>query len=129
MSANGSSVAVAGGEASALEYTLADGGKVTVEVRSTSGTLVSSADLGQLGSGTHTLDLDDVSALANLADGDYEVSVKVQSGDAQPTTVQTRITGTVTGVDLTSNPPTIRIGDLEIPLGDVREVRAAAAAA
>lgn len=129
VSANGSSVAVAGGDASALEYTLADGGKVTVEVRSTSGTLVSSADLGQLGSGTHTLDLDDVSALANLADGDYEVSVKVQSGDAQPTTAQTRVTGTVTGVDLTTNPPTIRIGDLEIPLGDVREVRAAAAAA
>jgi hypothetical protein len=29
----------------------------------------------------------------------------------------------VTGVDLTSDPPTIRVGGLEIPLGDVREVR------
>jgi len=129
ISANGGSVAVTGGDASALEYTLESGGKVTVEVRSASGALVSSADLGQIGSGTHALDLDDVSALADLADGEYQVSVKVQSGDAAPSTVQTRVTGTVTGVDLTSNPPSIRIGDLEIPLGDVREVRAAAAAA
>jgi len=129
VTANGDAVAVSGGDASVLEYTLAESGSVSVEVRSASGTVVSSADLGMIGAGTHTIDLDDVSALANLADGDYRLSVTVKSGDAQPAKVTTRIVGTVTGVDLTSNPPTVRIGDLEIPLGDVREVRAAAAAA
>lgn len=129
VTAKGNAVDVTGGESSALEYTLAEAGTVTVEVRSDSGTLISSADLGQIGSGTHVLDLDDISAVADLADGDYQVSVKVKKGDAAPAAVDTRIIGTVTGVDLTSNPPTVRIGDLEIPLGDVREVRAAAAAA
>ncbi len=129
VTAKGNAVDVTGGESSALEYTLAEAGTVSVEVRSESGTLISSADLGQIGAGTHVLDLDDVSAVADLADGDYQVSVKVKTGDAAPAAVDTRIIGTVTGVDLTSNPPTVRIGDLEIPLGDVREVRAAAAAA
>ena len=125
--ANGGGVAVAGGDASALEYTLADAGKVTIEVRGASGNLISTADLGELGAGTHTLDLDDVSAFADLGDGAYTVSVAVQSGAAAPAAVATRVSGTVTGVDLTTNPPTVRIGELEIPLGDVREVRAAAA--
>lgn len=127
ISANGSGVKVAEGDASALEYTLEDTGKVSIEVKSSSGTVVGSADLGQLAGGTHTLDLDDVSKFADLADGDYTVTVKVQSGSSPATTVKTQVTGTVDGVDLTTNPPTIRVGDLEIPLGDVREVRAAAA--
>lgn len=129
VSAVGSAVSVAGGEASPLEYTLASAGKVTVEVRSDSGTLVSSTELGETAAGSHVLDLDDVPALSNLADGSYQVSVKVQGSDGQPRAVETRITGTVSSVDLQSNPPVLRIGDIEIPLGDVREVRAAAAAA
>ena len=129
VAANGSAVRVAGGDASALEYTLASAGKVTVEVKSSNGTVVGKAELGATGAGTHTLDLDDVAQLENLADGAYTVSVQAQSGDAPAVTVRTRITGTVTGVDLTTDPPTIRVGDLEIPLGDVREVRAPAASA
>lgn len=127
VTANGAGVVVSDGEATALEYTLADAGKVTVEVKNAAGNVIGTADLGQTGAGKHVLDLDDVSQFASLADGEYTVSVKVQSGDAAPSTVQTQITGTVTGVDLTSDPPTIRIGDLEISLGDVREVRTAAA--
>lgn len=127
VTANGSSVHVADGDASALEYSLTSAGKVTVEVKSSTGTVVGTAELGQTGAGAHVLDLDDVSELADLADGDYTVSVKVQAGDAPAVTVQTRLTGTVTGVDLTTDPPTIRVGDLKIPLGDVREVRAPAA--
>ena len=126
ISANGSSVNVAKGDASALEYTLGDAGAVTVEVRNSSGKVIGSAELGQTAGGTHTLDLDDVSKFADLADGDYSVSVKVQIGDKPATTVKTQITGAVSGVDLTTNPPTIRVGELEIPLGDVREVRAPA---
>ena len=126
ISANGSSVNVAKGDASALEYTLGDAGAVTVEVRNSSGKVIGSAELGQTAGGTHTLDLDDVSKFADLADGDYSVSVKVQIGDKPATTVKTQITGAVSGVDLTTNQPTIRVGELEIPLGDVREVRAPA---
>ena len=53
VSAVGSAVSVAGGDASALEYTLASAGKVTVEVRSDSGTLISTAELGEVGAGSH----------------------------------------------------------------------------
>ena len=74
------------------------------------------------------LDLDDVPSFADLADGTYDVSVKVQSGSAEATAVATRITGTVSSVDLQSNPPVLKIGDIEIPIADVRDVRAAAAA-
>lgn len=127
--ANGDAVTVSGGEASTLEYALAEAGTVTIEVRGASGNLISTAELGDFGAGTHVLDLDDVATFADLADGSYTVSVSVRSGANAPTAVATRVTGTVSGVDLTTNPPTVRIGGLEIPLGDVREVRASAATA
>lgn len=127
ISANGSGVNVTSGDASALEYTLGDAGKVTIEVRNSSGKVIGSAELGQVAAGTHTLDLDDVAKFADLGDGDYSVAVRVQTGSAPASNVKTQITGTVSGVDLTTNPPTIRVGALEIPLGDVREVRAPAA--
>jgi len=129
ITAAGSSVAVTSGDASPLEYTLAKAGKVTIEVHDAAGNLISSAELGEVGAGSHVLDLDELSSFENLADGAYDVDVKVQTGDAQATVVETRVRGTVSGVDLQSNPPVLRIGDIEIPLGDVREVRAAAAAA
>lgn len=127
ITASGSTVEVASGDASALEYTLADAGVVTVDVKNSSGKTIGTAEIGQIASGTHKLDLDEVSKFADLGDGEYSVVVKVASGGKPATTVKTQITGTVSGVDLTTDPPTIRVGGLDIPLGDVREVRAPAA--
>jgi len=128
VTASGSTVDVKSGSASPLEYTLASAGNVSIEVDDAAGNLISSAQLGQLAAGDHTLDLHDVPAFANLADGAYSVKVNVQGSDGSKTAVDTRVSGTVTSVDLQSNPPVIKIGDIEIPLGDVRDVSAAAAA-
>jgi flagellar basal-body rod modification protein FlgD len=128
VTAPGSTVDVKNGSDSKLEYTLAAAGKVSVEVRDASGQLVSTAQLGDLAAGDHELDLHAIPAFANLADGTYDVSVDVQSGSGTPTAVDTRISGTVTSVDLQSNPPTVKIGDLSIPIGDVHDVSAAGAA-
>ena len=128
ITAAGSTVAVSAGDASQLEYTLENAGKVSIEVHDAAGNLISSSELGELGAGSHTLDLDDVAPFANLGDGKYDVDVKVTAAGGEPTAVATRIRGTVSSVDLQSNPPVLRIGDLEIPLGDVREVSAPATA-
>lgn len=128
VTASGSTVEVKNGTASQLEYTLTGTGRVSVEVRDASGNLISTAQLGELAAGDHTLDLHAVPAFANLPDGTYQVAVSAQSGNGTPTTVDTTISGTVTSVDLQSNPPVLKIGDISIPIGDVRDVSAAAAA-
>jgi flagellar basal-body rod modification protein FlgD len=128
VTATSSTVDVKSGSASALDYTLANAGNVSIEVHDAAGNLISSAQLGQLAAGEHILDLHDVPAFANLADGTYDVKINVQTPDGAKTAVDTRVNGTVTSVDLKSNPPVIKIGDIEIPLGDVRDVSAAAAA-
>jgi flagellar basal-body rod modification protein FlgD len=120
VTATGSSVVVQGGEASELEFELASAGSVTVEVRDAAGNLVASTTLADQAAGTHMLDLDATSGIGSLADGTYQVKLTV-SGSA----LETRISGTVTGVDLQSDPPVLTVGGIEIPLANVREVRTA----
>ena len=128
ITAAGSSVEMKSGKASPLEYTLAAAGKVSIEVHDSAGNLISTAQLGTVGAGSQVLDLASVPAFAHLGDGTYDVTVKVQSGSGDPTTVATSIRGTVSSVDLQSNPPVVKIGDIEIPIANVRDVSAAAAA-
>jgi len=120
--AAGSRVAVADGDASQLGYELATPGTVTVEVRNAAGNLVAQKTIGEQAAGRHVLDLDEALDGA-LADGSYEVRVSVAAGGGAPQTVATQVRGVVTGVDLNRTPPVLLIGDLEVQLSDVREVR------
>lgn len=124
VTATGGSVAVADGAASVLEYTLDAAGTVALEVRDAAGDVVARTTLGELAAGRHELDLGAVPGVPSLADGSYDVRLTVTpQGGGEPVAVETRLRGTVTGVDLSRNPPILLIGDIEVPLGDVRQVR------
>ncbi len=130
VTAAGGTVAVKDGAASVLEYTLDAAGAVALEVRDASGDVVARTTLGELGAGRHELDLGSVPGVPQLADGSYVVRLTLTpQGGGEPVEVETRLRGTVTGVDLTQNPPILLIGDIEVRLGDVRQVRDVAAVA
>ncbi|MEW6271527.1 MAG: flagellar hook capping FlgD N-terminal domain-containing protein [Thermodesulfobacteriota bacterium] len=129
VTAVGGTVHLSSGAASPLEYTLAAAGTVTVEVRDANGDVVATASLGEVAAGRHELDLASLPGVGPLADGTYEVVLAASGGDGAPLEVETRVRGTVTGVDLSSSPPTLSIGEIQIPLGDVREVRSVASEA
>jgi flagellar basal-body rod modification protein FlgD len=123
VSAAGSTVRVAGGDSSELGYELAASGTVSIEVRNAAGNVVATKTLGELPAGRHVLDLDAVGDLGSLADGAYDVRVSVATAGGAPQPVATQVRGVVTGVDLNRTPPVLLIGDLEVQLTDVREVR------
>ncbi|MBM4265674.1 MAG: hypothetical protein FJ144_03500 [Deltaproteobacteria bacterium] len=123
VTAVGSSVAVESGVASGLAYTLETAGQVSIEISDAEGNVVKSAVLGSQSAGEQRLDLARVPAIGALADGVYSVRLTVQGADGGTKEIATRVEGLVTGVDLDGTSPVLRIGPLEIPLTDVREVR------
>jgi flagellar basal-body rod modification protein FlgD len=127
VSASGDGIAVTGGNATTVDYTLGASGGVTGVILDANGNQVASLDLGEQAAGDHTLDLSKISNPPHLPDGSYTVQLSEQSGTADPVAVATRISGVVTGVDLSSSDPVLLIGDLKVPLSKVTLVKEAAA--
>ena len=126
VSGPGDALQVTGGKATTLDYTLGASGTVTAEVLDANGNKVGSYDLGEQTAGDHTFDLSKLPSPPHLADGGYTVQLSVKSGAGDPTAVDTRVSGIVTGVDLSSTDPVLMIGDLKIPLSKVTQVKVAA---
>jgi flagellar basal-body rod modification protein FlgD len=58
-----------------------------------------------------------------VADGLYTVQVTARGGNDGVVPVETVVRGTVTGVDLTEEPPALLLGLRRVPLSEVREIR------
>jgi flagellar basal-body rod modification protein FlgD len=117
-------IAVKDGVATTLDYTLESGGKVTAKIVNESGQLVATVPLDQQGAGAHTFDLSKVSGAPHLDDGQYAVvlSQADPSGGAA-TQIATTVTGRVTGVDLTGAAPVLLLGDRQLLVTDVTEIK------
>jgi flagellar basal-body rod modification protein FlgD len=61
---------------------------------------------------------------ARVPDGSYTVQVTARDSEGTLLPVETFVRGTVTGVDLTAEPPVLMVGPHRVSLADVREVRA-----
>jgi flagellar basal-body rod modification protein FlgD len=119
---SGSALTIQGGTASGLAYDLTATGTVTATITDASGHEVASLDLGAQSSGAHSLDLKSVPQAPSLPDGTYDVKLEVTDASGVKSQVAPRISGQVTGVDLSADPPVLLIGGARLPLTDVTSV-------
>jgi flagellar basal-body rod modification protein FlgD len=118
----GSSITVAEGAASTLQFEVPRAGNVEGVVIDANGRQVASVNLGQLEAGTHTFDPGSLPNMPTLADGTYTVLLTQTVGD-QLVPLATTVAGRVTGVDFNSDPPVLLIGETRLALEDVRVIR------
>jgi flagellar basal-body rod modification protein FlgD len=121
-------IQVKDGVATTLDYSLSRAGAVTAKIVNEKGEQIANLVLGSEGAGAHTFDLAKIPNAPDLEDGVYAVVVS----QADPATglaaaVPTSITGTVTGVDLTGDEPTLLLGDIPLVLTDVTQITQPAA--
>jgi flagellar basal-body rod modification protein FlgD len=124
-----SAIELKDGTATTLDYTLAAGGAVRAKIVNASGDVVADLQLGDQGAGEHTLDLAQASGVPHLDDGLYAVTLTQADATGTAAAVDTRVTGRVTGVDLTGDAPTLLLGGRRLALTDVTAIREAAAEA
>jgi flagellar basal-body rod modification protein FlgD len=60
---------------------------------------------------------------AQVADGNYTVQAEARDANGEVVSVETFIQSQVTGVDLTTEPPSLMLGTRRVSLGDVGEIR------
>lgn len=121
-------IAVKGGTATTLDYTLDTGGTVDATITDKTGQIVGTLKLEGQGAGAHTFDLAQITGAPHLDDGTYTVTLS--QGDAAtgtPTTIPTTVTGRVTGVDLTGTSPVLLLGDRPLDAASVTEIKEVAA--
>ena len=121
-------IAVKDHVATTLDYTLSSAGAVQAKIVDQSGRQVANVVLGQQAAGAHTFDLSQVPNAPRLDDGTYAVVIAQSVGGAPATAVDTFVTGRVTGVDLTQESPVLLLGERQLLLTDVTEIKEAAAA-
>jgi len=112
------------GGGATLHYDLAGPSDTTVlEIRDARGALVHSSDLGP-GSGGPAEFQWDGAGLSGipLPSGVYNFEV-LAVADLVPVSTTTLIEGRVSGADVSSGIPTLRVGDVVIPLANILEVR------
>ena len=121
-------IAVKDGVATTLDYTLDRAGEVQAKIVNSNGQQVANVVLGSEGAGAHQFDLSKVPGAPKLDDGTYAVVVtQANPAGGVATTIDTYVTGRVTGVDLTSNTPVLLLGERKLVLADVTEIKEAAA--
>jgi len=119
---DGSTITVTNGTSSVLGFELPAAGAVRAQVVDAGGRQVADLDLGVRPAGAHTLELTGVPEAPTLNDGTYRVLLTRFDGDtAVP--IGTTVSGRVTGVDLSTDPPTLLLGDTRLALEDVTEIR------
>lgn len=66
------------------------------------------------------------SAGNQMADGNYSITISAKDSNGNNVPVQTQISGTVTGVDLSGSEPVLIVGGSEVKLSSVQSVQIAA---
>lgn len=101
-----------------------DGATGKVTIRNAAGAVVYTGDIS-LKQGDQDFSWDGKRADGSKApDGLYTISVDAKDADGKAVTVTSEISGVVDGVDLSTGQAVLLIGDLKIPLGSLKAVKA-----
>jgi flagellar basal-body rod modification protein FlgD len=105
-----------------------DGATATIEIRNSDGALVYTRQNVDLSYGDQEFTWDGrKSDGSRAAEGLYSVTVAAKDLAGNLVSVSSEVSGVVDGVDLSTGEAVLLLGDLRIPLGSLRSVRAAAA--
>ena len=55
-------------------------------------------------------------------DGNYTLSINATGANGQPVTISTEVQGTISGIDLSQNPPQVVIGGQDYPLNSIQSI-------
>jgi len=107
-----------------LEYVLADAAdRVVIRVRDANGTVIREEDLGAMASGEHVFEWEGLNDDGvPVAPGIYTYEVEA-TAEGETLTVQQFVTGRITGVRYVNGVASLLIGELEVALPDVAEIR------
>jgi flagellar basal-body rod modification protein FlgD len=123
ITADGSSAALSNGKASWAFAAAKPAAKATFAVVDSVGATIYS-ETRALDAGTGDFVWDGRSDDGSLyTSGEYTLKVDAKDAAGQSVTVSTEIAGTVSAVDVTTNPPTLSIGTLSVPLDQVKTLR------
>lgn len=76
-----------------------------------------------LNAGTQTYSWNGVSNNGQTwPDGTYTISINATGANGQPVTVSTQTQGTVSGVNLSTNPPTLQVNGQNVPISQVTSI-------
>jgi flagellar basal-body rod modification protein FlgD len=122
---DGSQLALSGGAASEVRYTLDErADNVAATIRNADGTIVRAVDLGPQPAGEKTFSFDGKDASGRtLPDGSYRIEMAATMPGARvPTALGLVVDARVDGVDLSGDSPALLVGTTRVPLDKVREV-------
>ena len=124
---DGSQLTVKNGAAGAVSYTTSGpADKVTATITDSSGNVVRTVTLGpESAAGTYTFQFDGKNADGvPLPDGTYKLEIDaLPTGSKVPVPATLATQATVDGVDFSSDPPVLIVGNQRIGLDQVQEVR------
>lgn len=123
VTAVGSQAILKNGEAE-WKYNSAAAGSAQVTIRNAQGAVVKTEtiDIDQ-GTGTYKWDGRDKDG-RKVSDGTYSVTIDATDADGKHVDVSTEVKGIVTGVDFTGTEPSLLLGEISVPLGSLRTVKA-----
>ena len=93
------------------------GGKGTLTLKDSTGTVVATRDLGMIAGGHQTVTLP-----TDLPPGDYSYNVSIKDSKDAAVSVATYTTGVVSAVEFNAGSILLRLGGLKVALGSVTEV-------
>lgn len=119
-----SGVSIDGDNKPTISMTLPEDAKsATIVIRDSKGIVVARIEKDNLLKGINTFKWDGTATNGNrVADGFYTVEVNALNAADQPITAKLAVVGTVTGVVYRDGAAYIKLGEIEIPLGDIRIV-------
>jgi flagellar basal-body rod modification protein FlgD len=121
----GDAVTVADGEISSLIVDVpAEATTVEIAIVGPTGDPIRQVDLGPRPAGELELAAAGID-VGDLADGAYTIVASGVGADGEPIELDTFVQEKVTGVDLSTEPPVLLLGEREVSIADVRKIRRA----
>ncbi len=119
----GDAVTVADGEISSLIVDVpAEATTVKITIVGPTGDPVRQVDLGPRAAGELDLAAAGIN-VSDLADGAYTIVATGVDADGEPIELDTFVQESVTGIDLSAEPPVLLLGEREVSIADVRKIR------
>jgi flagellar basal-body rod modification protein FlgD len=119
----GDALTIADGEISSLVVDVpAEATAVEVAIVGPSGDPVRQVTLGPQAAGELDLATAGID-VSDLADGAYTVVATGVDAEGEPIELDTFVQETVTGIDLSAEPPVLLLGEREVSIADVRKIR------